>query len=216
MPNPIRLLIAEDHDLVGQGLRSMLQGKALEVVGIVRDGKAVPGEVSRTRPDVLLLDLSLPNRSGIELIPELSTLAPLMHILVVTMHVDRVLADSAIRLGAHGFVPKDAGIDELRLAIAEVCAGRIYLSPHIPPRTYRGMGPEGGIPGSRSLTPRQVAILRMIGQGMSTEAIAETLGVSIHTVHFHRRNIHGVLGLKTELELVRYAVLVTLAEPQQH
>ncbi len=113
-------------------------------------------------------------------------------------------------------MPKDAGIDELRQAIAEVCAGRIYLSPHIPSRTYRGIGPEGGAPGSRSLTPRQVAILRMIGQGMSTEAIAETLGVSIHTVHFHRRNIHGVLGLKTELELVRYAVLATLAEPEQH
>ncbi len=178
----------------------MLQGAALDVVGIVRDGGEVPAAVSRLRPDVLLLDLSLPNRSGMDLIPELRTLAPAMHILVVTMHLDALLADAAIRLGAHGFIPKDSGIEELRTAIAAVQGGGTYLSSRV--SVVR--------PGLAHLTPRQQVILRLIGEGTSTETIARTLGVSVHTVHFHRRNIHHALALETELDLVRYAVLANL------
>ncbi len=200
MPSPVRLLIAEDHDLMGQGLRSMLESNALTVVGIVRDGGEVAAAVCRHRPDVLLLDLSMPTRSGIDLIPELRTLAPAMRILVVTMHLDALLADTAMRLGAHGFVPKDSGIEELRTAIAAVQGGETYVSSRV----------SAERPGLANLTPRQLVILRLIGEGTSTETIAKTLGVSIHPVHFHRRNIHHALGLETELDLVRYAVLANL------
>lgn len=209
MPKP-RVLIADDHEMVSQGLRALL-GEAYEVVGSVRDGKEVIDAVGRHRPDVILLDLSLPHRTGIDLIPEIRALHPDTRIMVVTMHVDAVLASLAMRLGAHGFVPKDSGVQELNEALSEVLAGRSYISPRIPIRSQKSAW-GGNHMGFGQLTPRQQAIVRLTGRGRTTEEIAEAVGISIHTVHFHRRNIRRVLGLHSEAEFMRYALLVQLSE----
>lgn len=203
-----RVLLAEDHALVGQGLRALLEPE-YEVRGPIQDGTDVPAAVTDFRPHVLLLDLSLPGRNGLDLIPEVRRLCPKTRILVVTMHSDRVLVRSAFALGAVGFILKDSDIAELRTAIAEVLAGRRYLSPRLPP--YQATGPSS--PTAEAfwrLTPRQQQILKAIGEGRTTEGIAEELGLSVHTVYFHRQSLRRVLGIESEDGLVRYAALVEL------
>jgi DNA-binding NarL/FixJ family response regulator len=204
-----RLVIAEDHDMVAQGFKTML-GKDCDVLEVVRDGKDVVASVKKHHPDILLLDLSLPNRTGMDILTDLRTTMPEVRIVVVTMHVDPVLVDAAVGLGAAGFVPKDSGVEELKTAINEVAAGRRYVS-----RRIRRRGPRGNAVdrmGFSQLTPRQQEIVRMIGRGLKGEEIAEQLGLTLHTVRFHRKNIARLLGLESEWAMVRYAILVGMAE----
>jgi DNA-binding NarL/FixJ family response regulator len=130
-------------------------------------------------------------------------------VVVVTMHVDPAMVDGAVAAGAAGFVPKDAGVDELKAAIHEVIAGRRYVSPRIKRRGPRGNDVDRM--GFAQLTPRQQEIVRMIGRGLTGEEIAEQLGLTLHTVHFHRKNIARILGLDSEWAMVRYAILVGMA-----
>jgi DNA-binding NarL/FixJ family response regulator len=204
-----RLLLAEDHELFSEGLRAML-GKEYSVLGVVRDGGEVIAAVREHQPDVLLLDLSLPNRTGMDLLGDLKELSHAPRVVVVTMHVDSVLVDAAIHLGASAFVPKDASLDELRTAIEEVLDGRRYLSPRLPRRVRRG--PEIDRLGFGRLTPRQQTIVRMIGQGMTTEQMAATLGLSPFTISHHRKAIRQQLGLDSDWAMLRYAILVGLSD----
>jgi DNA-binding NarL/FixJ family response regulator len=125
------------------------------------------------------------------------------------MHVDPVLVDAAIRMGAAAFVPKDSDLEELRTAIAEVLDGRRYISPRLPRRGHRGAPDRLGF---ERLTPRQQAIVRMIGQGRTSEDMAATLGLSPHTISFHRKNIRRQLGLDSDWAVLRYAILVALSD----
>jgi len=187
----------------------MLSGD-YEVVDIILDGAAVVAAVRRYKPDVLLLDLSLPHRTGIDLLPELLAANRKLRILVLTMHVDSHLAEMAATLGAAGFVPKNSSLDELRTAIEEVLQGRQYFSPKIPPRSD-----HGGVAdpmGFGQLTAHQQKIVRMMAKGMSSEQIADEIGVTVWTVNFHRKNIRKALGVKSDMEMHRYAILVGMAE----
>jgi DNA-binding NarL/FixJ family response regulator len=179
------------------------------VVGAVADGAEVVAAARRLRPDVLLLDLSLPNRTGLDILGELRTALPLVRVVVVTMHVDRVIVDAALRAGAMGFVPKNAEVAELREAIEEVHAGRPYVSPRLPRMTW---GEGGDRMGFASLTARQQEIVRMVGRGLSTEQIAAEVGLSEYTVHYHRKRIRQRLGLENDFEMLRYAILVGLSD----
>ena len=131
-----RLLLVDDHHLILAGLRNDL-GNDYEIVGELCSGGEMLAECQRLEPDAVLLDLSLPDRTGLEVIGDLRGAGLATRILLVSMHTDRTLADAAIQRGAHGYVPKDASVTELRHALAEVLAGRIYLSPllvkRIPP-----------------------------------------------------------------------------------
>ena len=141
---------------------------------------------------------------------DLAASSPKLKVLVVTMHVSRVLAEMALKLGAAGFVPKNVTADELRTAISEVLAGRRYVSPKVPKRGHRG---EAADPlGFSRLTARQQAIVRLIAKGLTSEEIAKKLGISPWTVYFHRKNIWKELGLHSEHEMYRYALLVELSE----
>jgi DNA-binding NarL/FixJ family response regulator len=211
-----KLLLAEDHRLVAEGLKLLLSPE-YDVVGIVGDGAKVLAAVGELKPDVLLLDLSLPNRAGLDLIPELVLQHPTIRILAVTMHRDPAVLEMALRLGAAGFVPKEVNTQELKTAVAEVVAGRRYVSPLVPRRSHRGAVSDPL--GFNRLTPRQQQIMRLIAHGLSSEQIAKALRVSLWTVHFHRKNIRRNLGLHSDHEMCRYAMLVELAEdssPIQH
>ena len=205
----LRLLLAEDHELVGQGLRAMLS-EDYEILDIVQDGAHVVAAAKRHKPDLLLLDLSLPNRTGIDLLPELLKMNPKLKVLVLTMHVDPHLADMANALGARGFIPKNSSLEELREAIEVIRKGRRYLSPKIPDHGYRGS--VAGPMGFDQLTTHQQRIVRLMAKGLSSEEIGEELGVSVHTVAFHRKNIRRALGVKNDTEMHRYAILVGMAE----
>ncbi|MGH7658616.1 MAG: response regulator [Gemmatimonadales bacterium] len=201
-----KVLLAEDHELVGEGLRALL-AQRYEVSGPVRDGRAVPDAVLREEPDILVLDLSMPGRNGLDLIPEVRRINPETAILIVTMHTEAVLARAALSQGALGYMPKDCGVDELYEAIEKVGAGLQYLSPRI----AAAATPTSSMPTDRTwqrLTPRQREIMKAIALGQSSEEIAEGLGVSVHTVHFHRRNIRRMMGIDSDVGLFRAALIM--------
>jgi DNA-binding NarL/FixJ family response regulator len=202
------VLIADDHPLVGQGLRALLRPSCV-VGGVVHDAREIVAQVERVRPQLLLLDLSMPHRNGLELLPELRTAFPDLKIIVVTMHLDRGLADLALERGAHGFVPKEASAEELNEAIERVLEGGTYVSARVPKRAYRdGAGFDD--PDLDRLTPRQRQILDLIAEGKTSEEIAEALGVSLRTVEFHRSGIRRTLGITSEFGLVQFAIVVKL------
>ena len=204
-----RLVIVDDHRLLVQGLQEML-GRRYDVVGVAYAGDELL-ELLRHRPaDALLLDLSLPGRGGLELLPEIRALQPDLRVLVVTMHTDRILAEAALAAGATGFVPKDAGMDELERALESVLAGRKFISDRVPPVSH-GVGLDAIHASLARLTPRQQTILRLIGNGKTSAEIAAKLGLTESTVTFHRQRIRRALGLASEWELVRQAILVEVA-----
>ena len=204
---PVRLLIADDHALVVEGLRRLLEPKH-QVVGVAHTGREALALVAKQDADCLLLDLSMPEGNGLDLIGPIREKRPNLKIIIVTMFVDKALAESALHAGADGFVPKDAGIEELQGAIAEVMAGRHYVARDLLKRG--GLGPQEQGIGLAQLTPRQREIVRLLGEGQSNLEIAHALGLEEKTITFHRTNIRRALGIPTEWGLVRYAMLVRL------
>ncbi len=204
------LLLADDQALMTEGLRAMLEPEH-EIVDVVRDGLQVVAAVEFHRPDLVLLDLSLPGRSGLEIAADLRARMPATRVLIVTMHADRIYADEALRAGASCYVLKLARAEELRHAIGEALAGRQYVTPLLHEQTAPGAArtEPRGLPdaaGLLALTERQREVLRLIAQGRTTQEIADELAVSPKAVEFHRVRIKKVLGLSSTAALVRYAV----------
>ena len=203
-----RLLIAEDHALVAAGLRVMLE-PVHEVVEIVANGMDVMAAVARVQPDLVLLDISLPGRSGMEVGRELAALTPKVPFVMLTMHADPIYADEAIASGASGYVLKMAAPEELRFAIVQALDGKVYVTPRL------AVGGETGEPvppnlnadtGLAALTGRQRQILKLIARGWSVRDIADDLGINVRSVEFHRDSIRKRLGLTSTAALVRYAL----------
>jgi len=197
-------IIVEDHPLVAQGLRSLLQA-TIDVLDIVSHADALPDALVRNRPDLVLLDLAMPDRNGLELLPVIRETLADARILIVTMHLDRVLADLALELGAHGFVPKEATAEELREAIEVVLDGRTFVSPRVPARRSHG-DRMGAPPILDQLTPRQRDILRLTVLGRTAAEIGAELHLSPRTVEYHRRSVRRILGVSSEAALVRYVL----------
>jgi len=204
-----RLVIADDHRLLVQGLQKML-GRRFDIVGVAYAGDELLGLLRTTPADCLLLDLSFPGRSGLDILPDIQGLQPDLRIVVLTMHVDRILAEAALAAGALGFVPKDSGMEEVEKALTEALAGRRYLSPRIPKFTH-GVGLDATHLSLSRLTPRQQEILRLLGQGKTSAEIGDSLGLSENTITFHRVRIRKILGLSSEWEMARFAILLHLA-----
>ncbi|MEP6573308.1 MAG: response regulator transcription factor [Gemmatimonadota bacterium] len=204
-----RLLLVDDHPMVCQGLRMLLEPWC-QVVGMVHHGNDVMAMVTRTRPDAILLDLSLPGKNGITITKELRAEGILPRILIVTMHAERVYVDEALNAGADGLILKTAAAPELRLAIGEILAGRRYVTPQLPrqgpPQVKLEETGEIGHPLAR-LTERQRQVLRLIGEGLSSAEIAERLELSLKAIEYHRATLRETLALTTQAALVRFAAL---------
>ncbi|MFI5280623.1 MAG: response regulator [Gemmatimonadales bacterium] len=204
-----RLLIVEDHPLVAQGLRALLV-EHFDIAEMVQDATQVLPALARVKPALVLLDLSMPERNGIELLPLIKKAHPMVKVLVVTMHLDRALANLAFKAGADGFVPKEATAEELRGAIEAVLRGERFLSPRVPKRAYRGVGVLGN-PALDRLTPRQLEILKLMGEGKTGPEVATALGLSPRTIEFHRARMRHVLGVPSESGLMRFALAFGLS-----
>lgn len=204
-----RLILADDHRVVIDALQRSLEAE-FRVVGQAHDGDEVLHVLSRHVADGILLDLDMPNRSGLQVIPSIRRARPEVKIVVLTMHLDRGLAEASIKAGAHGFVPKDAPLEELVAAVHEVLAGRTYVSPRVPRATHR-MGIDAEHIGLQRLTQRQQAVLLHLGEGQTLSDISRRLNVSPSTVTFHKHNLMKVLGFDDEAALMQYAVLVRTA-----
>ena len=205
-----RLLLVDDHPLMLEGLRLQLR-EEFEIVGMVTAGRDVVGACQELQPDLILLDLGLPDLGGLEVIIGVHAQQPYVRILVVTMYNDRVYADAALEAGAHGFVPKDAGNTELLHAVREVLEGRTYVSDLVP-KAAPQFSTAGLMYEIDRLTPRQREIIQLLGEGKTTASVAQELHVSPNTITFHRGRIRKALGITTEWGLMRYAMLVRMAQ----
>ncbi|HEV8355995.1 MAG TPA: response regulator transcription factor [Gemmatimonadales bacterium] len=207
-----RLYLVDDHRLMLEGMALALRDQ-YEIVGCSQLGEGVAEACRELLPDAVLLDLSLPDRSGLEVIMDLREAVPDARVIVVTMHADRIMADASFQSGAHGFVPKDAGTAELKQALEHVLAGGLFISELIPKQTHHTTPTDSAVWLGR-LTPRQQQIVRMLGEGKRTQDIARELSIDKATVTFHRARIRKALGIDTEWGLVRYALLVRMSEQE--
>jgi DNA-binding NarL/FixJ family response regulator len=175
----IRVLVVDDHPMVREGLRSMLDDEGIEVVGEAASAETAVQEARRLAPDVLLLDVELPDRDGLATLPELRRAAPSAHVLVVTMHADRTLVRRAIEAGAAGYVLKGVGRRELLSAVRAVRAGDSVLDPALL-RDLAGPTEAVPLPGE-PLTPVELEVLRGIADGLTNRQIAERMRWSVAT-----------------------------------
>jgi DNA-binding NarL/FixJ family response regulator len=208
-PLQARLLIVDDHPIVRLGIRQMIGSEPhLSICGEVDSVSAALDFVRTSPPDLAIVDLSLEDGSGLQLIHRLREVVPHLPVLVLSMHDEALYAERALRAGARGYIMKQEAIDGLVHAIGEVLAGRIYLSDRMSQQQQSG-GTDGDMPAHGlsfgELTDRELEVLEMIGRGLSTVAIAERLEVSIKTVETYRTKIRIKLDLNDAADLIRYA-----------
>ena len=202
-----RVLIADDHSMVIDGLRALLEPE-YEVVGAVNDGRAVLPEVRRLRPDVVVIDISMPLLNGLDCARQLRDAGCTAKILILTMHPDATLAHEALAAGASGYVLKSSPGSELKGALGDVLRGRIYLSAAVTRDMDEVMGRMTSIHEDvwARLTPRQREVLQLLAEGKSHKEVANVLNISVKTAEYHKYAILDKLGLKTNAELVQYAI----------
>jgi DNA-binding NarL/FixJ family response regulator len=202
-----KVLIADDHSMVIDGLRSLLEPE-FEVVGAVNDGRAVLPEVRKLQPDVVVIDISMPLLNGLDCTRQLHDTGCTAKILILTMHPDATLAQEALAAGASGYLLKSSPGSELKGALRDVLQGRTYLSPGVTRDAVEIMGRMTSIHEDvwARLTPRQREVLQLLAEGKSHKEVADILNISVKTAEYHKYSILDKLGLKTNAELVQYAV----------
>lgn len=203
------IFIVDDHNIPRVGLAALLeQDKDFTVCGQAGTNKEALALIRKTKPDLLITDISLEGESGLELIKDVLEFLPTLPVLVLTMYDESDYGDRAFRAGAKGYVPKNAGFAVLREAIQQLLQGERYLTPKMQDlilgRFFKKDEPKND-PIAR-LTNRELEVLRLLGQGMKTSDIALALGVSSKTVESHRENIKSKLSLKSSYELIPFAV----------
>ena len=208
----IRVILADDHQLVRAGLRALLQSFAdVEVLAECSDGHEALAQVTQLKPDILMLDISMPGMNGLEVARRIPAVSPATRILVLSMHVGPEYVAQAMRAGIAGYLVKDAAVDELRSALDTLAMGRTYLSPVISETMLHGFLRTGKSPVEAGaeldrLTARQREILQLIAEGHGTRDIAARLGLSVKTVESHRSQLMDRLDIHDVPGLVRFAV----------
>ncbi len=202
-----RVLLADDHKIVAEGLRRLLEPE-FELVGTVEDGRALVAAAQKLNPDVIVADISMPLLNGIEAARQLKKGNSKAKIVFLTMHPDVTYATRALEAGASGYVLKHAAPSELITAIKEVLNGRIYLTPMIAKDVLESVsgGPHKKRKSDLELTPRQREVVQLTSEGRSAKEIASILNISTRTVEFHKYRVMESLGLRTNADLIQYAI----------
>lgn len=204
-----RLLIVDDHPMMRQGLAQLIDNEPdLKVIAEADSGSQAIDAVGSQKLDLVLLDISLPDKNGLELLKDIQALRPGLPILVVSMHDEALYAERVLRAGARGYIMKQEGGKKLMQAIRQVLSGQIYVSEKMSAQIlelFSGRRTGGSSPMER-LTDREFEVFQLIGQGKGTREIAQHLHLSVKTVEVHRANMKQKLKLKTATDLVRHAV----------
>jgi DNA-binding NarL/FixJ family response regulator len=205
---PIKVLVADDHMIARTGIRHVLESEAdFEVVGEAASGTEALALTLKLHPDVVVLDISMPGVSGLEVAGRLRASSPETRILILSMHDQAEYVLESVRAGAHGYLLKDTAATELRDAIRAVCQGESYFSPPVASRlTAAVRGDQAAQPGLDQLTGREREVLLGIAQGRTNKEIAGELGISHRTVETHRESLMRKLQLRTVAELTRFAL----------
>jgi DNA-binding NarL/FixJ family response regulator len=203
------IILADDHTMLRQGLRDIINAEAgLNVVAEVDNGQELLRIMGKIEPDMVVLDVAMPEMGGLEAAREIKARYPNVRVLMMSMHKQEHYVADALAAGAGGYLLKDDSSEELLKAIDAIRQGRTYLSSELPrpsaaPGSPLGSGVEGG---SDPLTKRERQVLRLLTDGLGNQQVAQQLDISIRTVQQHRTNIRKKLGLKHTADLVRYAV----------
>lgn len=205
-----RVLLVDDHPFMRAGLGALIDRQPdMQVCGEAGNPGEALQAIAREKPDLVLTDLTMPGRSGLEFVKDLKAAQPELAILIMSMHDETVFAERALRAGARGYIMKEAGGENLLMAIRQVLRGEVYVSPKMSARILEGLSggkPRGSSSPIEKLTDREFEIFQLIGHGKSTRDIAEQLHLSPKTVDVHRANIREKLGLTDVTALIRHAV----------
>ncbi|MEO5694534.1 MAG: response regulator transcription factor [Usitatibacter sp.] len=203
----IRIVVADDHTIVREGLKQILgAAEDFQVVGEARDGHQVMERVRTLEFDLLLLDMSMPGKSGIELIRQVRAERPKLRVLILSMHEEHQYAVRAIRAGASGYLTKESASQQLAEAIRKVASGGAFISAEVAQQLALGAMPGAVGPLHASLSDREFQVFRMIAEGKSISDIAARLNLSVKTVSTHKTNILQKMNMSSQAELIRYAI----------
>lgn len=203
------VILVDDHPIMRHGLAQLIRAeKGLAVIGeagCAREGLQV---IEKLKPDLAVIDLTLPDKNGLELVKDVRAVCPATQCLVLSMHDETVYGERALRAGARGYVMKEAAADHLVTAIHKILSGGMYISEALNARMLEQMTgtPRSKASGMDALTDREVEILELIGKGVATKNIATQLSISARTVEAHRAHIKEKLGITDGAALVRHAV----------
>ncbi len=212
----IRIVIADDHEIVRQGLKAILEGDGCEVVGEYSSGREAVEGARATRPDVAVMDISMPDLNGVEATQQLAKQQPDTKVIVLTMHDSEELARRVLEAGARGYVLKSDAARDLANAVRTVMKGQPFFSGKISEMLLRGylnnpsQPQESAIP---SLTSREREVVQLLAEGKSSKEVASILGTSPATVETQRAKIMQKLDLHSVTDLVRYAIRNHIIEP---
>jgi len=214
----IRLLLVDDHEVVRRGLRMLLENEVdLNIVGEASTGEEAMKMVETLKPDVVIMDITLPDISGIDATRRIKNAYPGVAVVALTIHEDQQYFFEMLQVGASGYVPKRAAPDDLITAIRATHRGEMYIYPSLAKLLVGDFlarsGEEGTKEAMNGLTPREGEVLSLLADGKTNDEIANLLSISVHTVARHRENLMGKLGLHSRSELVKYAIRKGLIKP---
>ena len=208
-----RVLLADDHLLVAEALKSLLTPE-FDLVGVVEDGRALVAAAKELRPDVIVADVTMPQLNGIDALIQLRQGGDQVPVVFLTMHRDTAFARRALEAGAAGFVLKHSASVELIAALRAALQGKTYLTPQIAGDVLEAMrgGTETDADPIDAITPRQREVLQLLAEGLTAKEIASNLSISARTVEYHKYQMMESLGLRTNAELIHFAIKNGLIE----
>ncbi len=212
----MRILIIDDHRLVRAGLRKLIgEMRGIDIIGEADAAASGLDQTILKHPDVVILDINLPDRSGLDLLPDIRAAAPQSQVLIVSMHDDPGRVRTALERGAVGYVLKNASPAELEIALRAAERGHTFLSPQLSSLMLSPLRGNSQSQGIGSLSTRQREVLHALGRGLPNRDIAKRLGISVRTVETHRARLMEALGCRRASELVRLAVQLDAGIGQQ-
>jgi len=207
--NKIRILICDDHTLFVEGVKAMLRSEtSLEIVGEARDGRRVVDLVKQLKPDVVLMDVSMPDMNGFDATRRVHEFDEKVKVLMLTMHDEEELVARCLEAGAAGYIMKDAPASQLLYAIETVHKGERYLSPNVLKKVVDGYVKNSNRPQTSydRLTAREREILKLLAEGLTVKEIAVRLNLSVKTVEVHKHNLMKKIDVHDKAELIKYAI----------
>jgi len=203
----IRVLLADDHDIVRKGIRSLLQEEPdIHIVAEAATAREALSTAGREPLDLVLLDISLPDRNGLDVLRELKTLQPQLGVLVLSIHPEEQYALPCLKAGANGYLCKDSSPSELVSAIRKVASGKRYITPCVAERLADLIGRQSEYPPHLRLSARELSVMLLIAAGKSVKEAANELGLSVKTVSTYRARVLEKMGMRSNADLIRYAV----------
>jgi DNA-binding NarL/FixJ family response regulator len=208
----VTVLLADDHPVFRQGLRILLEREKFEILGEASDGQEAIALAERLQPQVVVIDLAMPVLNGIDAVREIVKRSPRTKAILLTMYTEEHHVLEALRAGVKGCVSKSQAAEHLLQAIHDVCAGGVYLSPHVSGAVVQAYLAKTELP-YEPLTPRERQVLQLIAEGKTTKETAVVLDVSVKTAETHRTNLMEKLDIHSTAGLVRYAIRRGLLQP---